>query len=211
MEIDTQGANIAKMRQHQMKSKSEIAGTTEVLDLQAADFLDMSACSVLNIDEKTSLPDILQPNPTDKFVSSDPDVDEQLLFKISFKNPVRLSHLIIRATKGPEDASPPRVVKLYANQSGLDFSDAESLAPSQELTLETKHLGGEKVALKEMNFQKVTSLDLFVENNQEDTDITFVFYRNSKNKTERKLNVKSSSYSILRSLSAIRFNIMILT
>lgn len=56
----------------------------------------------------------------------------------------------------------------------MDFSEASSAAPTQTLTLTSEQLKGEKIPLRFVKFQNVSSLQLFFDENQEDSDVTFI-------------------------------------
>lgn len=98
------------------------------------------------------------------------DGDEQLLLQISFNQVVKLHSLIIKA---PADQG-PKVVKLFANRPSMGFSNTSDFPPSDTITLTTEQLEGKPVTLKYVKFQNVRSLTIFVEENQEATDVTRV-------------------------------------
>lgn len=54
----------------------------------------------------------------------------------------------------------------------MDFGDAESHEPAQELTLSPEDIRGNKVELRFVRFQKVHSLHILVKDNQEDDETT---------------------------------------
>ena len=63
------------------------------------------------------------------------DADEQLLFTVVFKQPVKLHSLSFSAAAGGAEGAPPKLVKVFANLNNADFDDVESRVPTQELTL----------------------------------------------------------------------------
>lgn len=65
-------------------------------------------------------------------------------------------------------------MKVYANCDNLDFGEASSLPAVQTLELSPDALKGEKVPLRFVKFQSVSSVQLFIEENQDDSDVTFL-------------------------------------
>lgn len=103
------------------------------------------------------------------------------MIKLAFRDPVSLTGLVIRATKGPkaddlkefedEDEGPckpfpPRLIKLFANKPQLDFTDAVDMKAGQDIKLSKKHIKGNKIQLKALKFQRCTSLQIFIVENQ---------------------------------------------
>ncbi|KAF6775864.1 hypothetical protein AHF37_04158 [Paragonimus kellicotti] len=74
---------------------------------------------------------------------------------------------------GPEDCG-PKTVKLFLNQTSTpDFSACESAEAVQTFNLEPKDLAdGAVLTLNYVKFQKVTTLTIFVADNQKGTDVT---------------------------------------
>lgn len=151
----------------------------------------MNLCDVLNSNRKLAgLKDILEANPNDKRMVS--DVDQQLLIKIVFKAVTNVTHLAFRTAKtkangadsteqdGADDGnneeieeySGPSIIKCFANQTDLDFGEAESLLPAQEINVELSQLEGDKISMKGSKFQRCHSLQLFIADNQDDTPLT---------------------------------------
>lgn len=54
----------------------------------------------------------------------------------------------------------------------MDFSDAETSSPAQELTLSSQDVKGEKLELRFVRFQNVRSLHILVKSNQENDETT---------------------------------------
>ena len=114
------------------------------------------------------------------------------MIKLSFRDPVSLTGLIIRATKGPSqddmkktfgdddededehEPAGPRLLKIFSNKPELDFTDAEDMKPSQQIVLTPKQLKGDKIQLKALKFQRCTSLQIFFVDNQQQTEYTYV-------------------------------------
>jgi len=98
------------------------------------------------------------------------DVDEQLILNIALTQPIKLFALRFKApvTNGP------KTVKLFINQPHtLDFDAADSMEPVQSLELTSKDLEGPKpVQLRYVKFQNVSSLTVFIKDNQTGADLT---------------------------------------
>lgn len=114
------------------------------------------------------------------------------MIKLAFRDPVSLTGLVIRATKGPsaddmkktfgddddeeEEHEPagPRLIKIFSNKPQLDFTDAEDMKAAQQIVLTSKQLKGDKIQLKALKFQRCTSLQIFFVDNQKESEYTFV-------------------------------------
>ncbi|CAM9182484.1 unnamed protein product [Chrysoparadoxa australica] len=91
------------------------------------------------------------------------DADEQLLLHIGFNETVRLHSIDFRA---PSNDTAPLTVKLFTNKVSMGFSDAEDTTPTQVLELTPEDLAeGSVTLLKFVKFQRVSSLSIFVEDN----------------------------------------------
>eukprot|EP00158_Paraphelidium_tribonemae_P000723 Partr_v1_DN23270_c0_g1_i1_m35247 putative Thioredoxin-like protein len=97
------------------------------------------------------------------------DCDEQLIICFQFRSPVRLHSIKFLA----DPKTGPKTVKLYANRSHLGFSEAESVEPTQVLTLTPADFGPNvATALRFVKYQNVHALSVFVEDNQSGEDVT---------------------------------------
>mmetsp|Transcript_64374 Transcript_64374/g.119678 ORF Transcript_64374/g.119678 Transcript_64374/m.119678 type:complete len:166 (+) Transcript_64374:76-573(+) len=103
-------------------------------------------------------------NDDDAELRSDKETDHQLLLKVEFRQPVKLSHVRIVAPNDEESA--PTAVKLFQGKPNIGFQEAEEEASSQDLALQPNEtLGGEKVPLKFVKFQSVQNVQLFFQEN----------------------------------------------
>lgn len=98
------------------------------------------------------------------------DVDPELLITIPFLESVKLKAISIFSGVSPSQA--PKEIKLFINHNAMDFSDAETSSPAQELTLSPQDVKGEKLELRFVRFQNVRSLHILVKSNQEDDETT---------------------------------------
>jgi hypothetical protein len=93
-----------------------------------------------------------------------------LLITIPFLQAVKLKAISIFSGVSPSQA--PKEVKLFINHNAMDFGDAESNTPAQELDLKTDDIKGGKIDLRFVRFQNVRSLHILVKSNQEDEETT---------------------------------------
>lgn len=100
------------------------------------------------------------------------DCDAQLILSLSFLQPVKLHSIRLSSNNL---AQAPKTIKIFANRiSTPDFDEAEGLEALQTLTLTKEDLEGEgrPIALKYVKLQNVSSLTLFVCENQGEEDVT---------------------------------------
>ena len=116
---------------------------------------------------------------------SDASVDAQLLLKLSFREPIKLRGFRLLSTSTSASSSvevenadghtesAPKTLKLFVNSPNLSFADADSLTPTEVLTLSKADCAGDReVRVKFVKYQHVQSLQLLVEDNQDDADVT---------------------------------------
>jgi len=129
-------------------------------------FYDKSGCECLNESNEHPLSSAL--TSKDGYLES--DCDEQLLISIAFNQLIKLHSLRIN---GPPDKS-PKSVKLFINQpKTLDFDSAEAMTSVQALELTGDDVqNGSVIPLQYVKFQNVSSITLFVKNNQEGGETT---------------------------------------
>lgn len=89
---------------------------------------------------------------------------------VQFNSAVKIKALSIFSVISPEQA--PKTIRLYVNQNHLDFNDAESHEPAQEITLTPEDIRGGKVDLRYVRFQNVRNLHILVKDNQEGDETT---------------------------------------
>jgi hypothetical protein len=126
----------------------------------------------LNESPDHRLSSIIGPSPGPKGTSYlESDVDPELLISIPFNDTVKLKSIVIFSAISPEQA--PKNVKLFINQLSMDFGDAETLQPAQEIELKRSEVvGGSKIELRFVRFQSVRNLHILVKDNQEDEETT---------------------------------------
>jgi len=138
-------------------------------------FIDANGTFCLNESSAHPRGSIFEAN--EKYLES--DCDEQLLINVAFNQPVKLHSFAIQ---GPDDGRAPKVIKLYINETALDFDSLDGTPVVQEFDLEESQVIGtvdqgkgkgeasegpkELIPLKFVKFQRVNSVTVFVESNQ---------------------------------------------
>jgi len=144
-------------------------------DIDLEEFIDKMGVGVLNNAPGTNGDDVLGGNGSE--VHS--ECDAQLIFLIPFSESISLSSFSIRATEKPEskecdDAAPPCTVKLFTNNLNMDFEDCEDGVPSFEYDMKVAEAKGTPIQVKRAKFSNIVSLTVFIESNQNETDVTFL-------------------------------------
>ncbi|KAI9189849.1 hypothetical protein H9P43_001282 [Blastocladiella emersonii ATCC 22665] len=98
------------------------------------------------------------------------DVDEQLMITVGFQQVVKIHSIKFEAV---DDDTAPKTVKLFANRVGMGFDGVDSVEPTQVIELTAEDFKADKAtALRFVKFQAVTSLAIFIEDNQGGDDLT---------------------------------------
>jgi len=127
------------------------------------EFVDMSSIECLNQDSKHPVANAFEADKN-LVLSSDEDVDHQLLIRLSFRQPVKLSAISIRGNS--EDESAPQTVKIFQGKVNIGFDEAGDEEPTQLVNLTPANVDtGEAVPLRFVKFQCVHTVQLFVEAN----------------------------------------------
>jgi hypothetical protein len=110
------------------------------------------------------------------------DTDEQLMLYVPFQSTLKIHSLHITSLPPASDDSEaparPTKIKIYTNRAQiLGFDDAEDVIATQEITLRESdwdsNTGTAKIELRFVKFQNVSSLVIFVvENDVEDSEKT---------------------------------------
>ena len=169
MQVNNEQTNTQKMLQHnQMKQKVMTGGSLQrkLVDV-CENNVDIKESIILNCREYDS-------SKLRSIVSMDDavllsDADSQMIVKIKFTEKVDVSQIDFYPTISDDESSPPRTVKLFVNQSNLDFNDVESLTPAIEFELPFPNDENESKPFSQIlqgsKFTRLSSIQLFVEDN----------------------------------------------
>mmetsp|Transcript_36053 Transcript_36053/g.84536 ORF Transcript_36053/g.84536 Transcript_36053/m.84536 type:complete len:209 (-) Transcript_36053:131-757(-) len=175
--VNTESSNTEKMRAHQM-SKSKVnsdAMRHEDVDLMVCtDLIDEKRTLVLNASsDRAGILEVLAANPEDKALVS--DADEQLLFKVFFKEKVNISAVALRFNAPPkivedspdadETYAKPRLIKIFPNASDMDFGDVESggVQPASQIEVTGEADTEAKIACVGHKYQRLESLEVLIQ------------------------------------------------
>ncbi|MES1914087.1 MAG: hypothetical protein MHM6MM_006218 [Cercozoa sp. M6MM] len=167
--LGRQGGNSAASEPEEVVGSIKTAGNL----LPAIDFKETSAA---NLEDGQEAENAFKLGGS-ATVNSDPEIDEQMLFMIVFKNQVDLTEMSIRADMPPvrhASASPAKTVKIFTNLPHLDCDDAEQLPGTLEITLNDDDLAGRMIPLPARKFRDLHSLQVFILDNQDGAEITFI-------------------------------------
>lgn len=135
--------------------------------LSTESFMDKKRLEVLNAEDDDAISSLFKDDDT--VFSAD---DEQMIVSLGFSQVVKIHSIRMHA---PVDGRAPMEVSLFVNpKNSLDFDDAERAEPTQKLSLSREHAEGRPIELAFVNFQNVTTLTMFFENNQGDKEKTAI-------------------------------------
>lgn len=127
------------------------------------DFIDMTSVECLNQDSKHPVANVFSAD-TSTVLSSDEDVDHQLIIRMTFRQPVKLSAISI--TGNSEDETAPQTVKIFQGKVNIGFDEASDEEAAQMFNLTPAQVDtGEQLPLRFVKFQCVHNLQMFVEAN----------------------------------------------
>ncbi|KAJ2802796.1 hypothetical protein H4R20_003142 [Coemansia guatemalensis] len=135
-------------------------------DLTRSVLMKQSEC--LNQNDDHPMENIFVEN--DKVLES--DVDEQMVLRISFNQPIKLHSIMLKA---PLDKA-PKNIKIYANRTDVEFDDVDTAEATQEIEM-TKDIyenGGGVVNLRYVRFQNINTITIFVADNLGDEEVTAI-------------------------------------
>ena len=163
MNVNGEGTNTQAMQNFAMTKQAVVKGGLkhETVNLLQSDILDLSQSCILN----SKAGDLLNGKITS-------DADAQLIIKLCFKEKVSLTEVLI--TPGTlVCAGRPRAVKFFANRPTCDFSDITDIETGTDLILPDS-ADQQTVILAGKNFSRISSLQIFIEDNHLDSDTTFL-------------------------------------
>ena len=142
---------------------------------------------ILNIDESEStIPSSSiyrrsKQNGANAYIVS--DADEELMILIEFKQKINLRAIIVYASADhpSDEASPPKQLKMYkTNNINYNFDDIASLKADKSVICYPESMAhGQAIDLTKklknpLKFKKVTHLVVYINANQDDTELTFL-------------------------------------
>jgi hypothetical protein len=180
MDYNNQGKYTQSMLQHRLRAKHKESGKVEIVDIGTSDAIrKIVVLNGLNCTEQDTIMRVIRPNPDNHVIRS--DTDTQMIFHFTFKHPMDIPRIAIRADQlGVEDDScaPPRLVKIFVNHENGDFTDFDddeaNPAATFELDDEKKLAGETYFDLEGHKFRKVEYLAVFfahVELDEDDEEI----------------------------------------
>jgi hypothetical protein len=144
-------------------ARARAAARRAMLDL--IDHVDERSVECLNALTDESWRHALWPGPRDRASSTlVSDDDEELILRVEFTSNVRPRAVKIAgasATHAREDASAPRVVKIFVNAPSLSFENAAKRRAAQVVELD----GDDEVELDVTAFENVRVMTFYVESN----------------------------------------------
>jgi len=163
MNVNGEGSNTEMMQKHAVTKQAVYQGGLrhDIVNLLLSDLLDHSQSGILNA-KSGNLFDL-------KVIS---DADAQVIFKLVFREKVSLSEIVFTAGSAPETGR-PSLVKIYSNRATSDFSDITDIAPGAEITLKDTP-EPQTVVLAGKNFARISSLQIFIEENHLGSESTFL-------------------------------------
>lgn len=122
--------------------------------------LERSTCYCLNENPRAAHVNLFQ---GDKTLALRSDADEQLLLHLSFNQTVKVVSLELGL---PGDQSCPATLKVYVNAGPhMGFADANEKPATQVFRIDDMTQEKLQMNLKAMNFSRVESITIFVEDN----------------------------------------------
>jgi hypothetical protein len=131
-----------------------------------AELVDQDKCWCLNENPSSTHKNLFMGDDQLTLKSNDGDDDEerQLLINIQFREVVKLGAINLVA---PQNDSAPSEIKIFINQPGMGFAEAEAAECVQELSLAPEDLTSNSLTmLNFLKFQGVLSVQIFVESNK---------------------------------------------
>jgi PITH domain len=136
----------------------------QVIDL--ADKIDSKECYARNENSRFPMTNLFI---GDSRLGCQSDSDEQLIIHIAFHEFVKIKSIKLTAYNNGQDPElNPAKINLYVNRDNLGFEDAEDVDPTQTLHITSEDLRetADPIPLKYVKYQRVSSLTLFIEENQ---------------------------------------------
>ncbi|KAF8605065.1 DUF1000-domain-containing protein [Ceratobasidium sp. AG-I] len=133
------------------------AGSTNLFGV-----IDRDKVHGLNLSVPEDAKEVIKPwderDSVNKFCET--GVDDELILHVPFSQNIRVRSILLKTARG--DAQPRRL-RVYANHpAGLDFAEAESTRPQQDIALLEGETGVVEYPVKAATFANIISLTLFL-------------------------------------------------
>jgi len=151
---------------------------------ELSEFIEMQQVNCLNEHQGHTAKSMLG-----KTGSLKSDCDEQLLIEIPFHTPVKIHsfRLIVK-----DNDLAPKDIKLFVNRGKLGFNEVEDVPSTQDISLTAKDIGENAlIPVKFVKFQKISNLQIFVENNQSGGEVSQIDSLQFFGVTEESTNMKN--------------------
>ena len=171
MNINNEASNTRAMQLHTLsKLVTEKRVGNDILEISLESNIDMNESLLLNC--QGQLADIVDTLETKKSIIFS-DVDEQIIIKLSFIEPVSITKFGILAVATDKqdqklELSEPKLVKLYVNSPLIDFNEIEDLTPCYSRNFSLEDLKEFSIFnLPGSKFHRVKHITIFIQENQE--------------------------------------------
>ncbi|XP_074661371.1 thioredoxin-like protein 1 [Tubulanus polymorphus] len=172
---EIKGADPVALEEKIKKHYQEPGESDETVEVKGhidlSKMIQMNGSECLNESDDHTLKHAL--SPKGGYLQS--DCDEQLIISLEFSQPVKLHSLKMYA---PDDGTAPKTIKLFTNRpQTLDFDSAESMDAIQKIQLTPDDVKeGTLIPLRYVKFQNVSSVSIFVNDNQGGEETTVINY-----------------------------------
>jgi len=139
------------------------AASNKLVDL--TDKLDKSACYARNEDSRFTWTNLMI---GDTRLGCKSDTDEQLILHFAFNEFVKVHSMkFTEYDNGNNPENNPTKILLFVNRNNIGFEDVDDFDPTTtiELTSEDLKQNADNILLKFVNYQRVNSITIFVEDN----------------------------------------------
>eukprot|EP01133_Synstelium_polycarpum_P005643 gene5643-6512_t len=132
--------------------------------------IDLSQCQLVGADAKNSsnIARLLSNEiSSEKKIHATSLVDDQMIIQIGFKTQVKLNGIKFISTISKE--SIPKNIKIYINESSIDFSNVTGMTPKLEFTLNSAtecDIDSSFLPFASLRLKSLSTITIFIESNQ---------------------------------------------
>jgi hypothetical protein len=151
------------MSAEESNAASAVPESTKLVDL--SDKIEKTECYARNESSQYPMTNLFI---GDSRLGCKSDTDEQLIVHVAFNEFVKVHSIkLTEFNSGAEPENQPTRVLLFVNRSNLGFEDVEDVDPTTtlELTADDLRESADPVLLKFVQYQRVKSITLFIEDN----------------------------------------------